>query len=469
MKVVFCTAEVAPFSQAGGLGDVAGSLPKALAALPDVDVTVITPMYGMIDPGEKKLSLTGHAFTVSQNGYDFPLRIWQGQLPGSTVPVYLVENYDLFGYRKQVYPYGDENWELQGFMVFSEACFELLRRLNLKPDVMHAHDWHTASIVTRLYAMRGVDGFFGGTRSVLTIHNLNYQGVYGNTNWLKEGIWLSDALTTVSPNYAREIQTPEFGAGLDWDLREVSQRAAKLSGILNGIDTTFYNPATDAFITRHYDEATYAAGKAQCKEALQVELGLPVDPQTPLIGFVGRLTDQKGVDILVPAMEAMRDHPVQWALLGSGDPAMEARLKDLNRHTERARSYIGFNTAMAQKIYAGADMFVMPSRFEPCGLGQLIALRYGSVPVVRGVGGLVDTVFDVRDDAGRGNGFVFHEYSPGALVHALEAATAAYHDQAGWQALVQRGMHEDHSWGPSALAYRNLYAQLLGVAAGAAG
>jgi len=288
--------------------------------------------------------------------------------------------------------------------------------------------------------------------------------VFGQVNWLKEGIYKADAVTTVSPTYAQEIQSPEFGAGLDPVIRESSQ---KVSGILNGIDTTLYNPATDAFITQHYTAENFIEGKRQCKEALQHELGLPVDPNVPLVGFVGRLADQKGLDILLPAMKAMNDQntPVQWVLLGSGDPKMEEKLKALNASTENIRSYIGFNTAMAQKIYAGSDLFAMPSAFEPCGLGQMIALRYGSVPVVRGVGGLVDTITDLRAQPHRGNGFKFSEYSSDKLQEVIRAALDAFKHKDSWNELVRRGMAEDHSWTTSAEAYQKLYTRLSSPAA----
>ena len=455
MKVVFCSAEVAPFSQAGGLGDVAGSLPKALDALPDVEATVITPMYGMIDTEARNLELTDIAFTLLDYDWTWNFKVWKGTLPNSDVPIYFIDHYELFGYRKAVYPYGEAEWEQQGFFLFSRACLELLRRLNLRPDVLHVHDWHTCPIITEL--RRQPDDFFAFSKTVLTIHNLNYQGTFGNWNWLREGIWQSDAVTTVSPNYAREIQTVEFGAGLDGVMRE---QGAKVSGILNGIDTGSYNPASDAFITKQYDAKSFEKGKALCKEALQVELGLPKKPDVPLVGFVGRLTEQKGVDILLEAMYQLHGENLQFALLGSGDPASETALKALNSDSENMRSFIGFNTAMAMRIYAGCDMFVMPSRFEPCGLGQLISLRYGSVPVVRGVGGLVDTVFDLRADAEKGNGFVFYDYSAQALKDSILAAAGTYADKKAWKALVTRGMQEDNSWGASAKAYRDLYGQL---------
>ncbi len=458
MKIVFCSAEVAPFSQAGGLGDVIGSLPRAISEQ-GADCIVVTPLYGLIDTGARMLDKLDLHFEVQFHGKNYPIEVWKGQLPRSEVPVYFVDNYDLFGSRKQVYPYGQPEWELEGFLVFSQAVFELLRRLNYRPDVLHVHDWHTASVATTLADIRPYDQYFSRTQSVLTIHNLNYQGEFGEVNWLKEGILKADAVTTVSPTYSQEIQTPEFGAKLDPVIREASQ---KVSGILNGIDTQLYNPESDAFITTHYTRNNFAEGKKQCKEALQVEMGLPVDPTAPLIGFIGRLADQKGLDILLPVMKSLDEsgHQVQWVLLGTGDPKMEEALKALNGKSQNIRSYIGFNTAMAQKIYAGSDLFVMPSAFEPCGLGQLISLRYGAVPVVRGVGGLVDTITDVFSDPHRGNGFRFSEYSADKLKETVLAAVEYYRHNPAWPELVTRGMDEDHSWKPSAEAYNALYTRL---------
>ena len=458
MKAVFCSAEVAPFSQAGGLGDVIGSLPRALASL-GMDCAILTPLYGMVNTQEYGIEKTDIAFDVHFHGKNYPIAIWKGVLPRSEVSVYFMDNHDLFGVRQQVYPYGQPEWELEGFLVFSQATFELLRRLNYRPDILHVHDWHTSSVATTLSDIRPFDQYFSRTKSILTIHNIHYQGVFGQVNWLKEGIFKADAVTTVSPTYAQEIQSPEFGAGLDPVIREVSQ---KVSGILNGIDTTLYNPETDVFITKHYSAETFLEGKRQCKEALQHELGLPVNPDVPLIGFVGRLADQKGLDILLPAMRTFIEEglAVQWVLLGSGDPKMEEKLRDLNASTINIRSYIGFNTALAQKIYAGSDLFAMPSAFEPCGLGQMIALRYGSVPVVRGVGGLVDTITDFRAQPHRGNGFKFSEYSSDKLVEVMKVALEAFQHKSSWNELVRRGMAEDHSWFTSAEAYQKLYTRL---------
>lgn len=458
MKIVFCSAEVVPFSQAGGLGDVMGSLPRAISELGHSSI-ILTPMYGFIKPEDHGLQKTDIAYAVNFNGKSYPITIWQGELPRSDVPVYFIDNYELFGARKEVYPYGQPEWELEGFLVFSQATFELLRRLRYRPEVLHVNDWHTASMATTLASIRPYDQYFSRTHSVLTIHNLHYQGMYGDTNWLREGIYRADAVTTVSPTYAQEIQMPEFGAGLDDVMRDCKH---KLAGILNGIDTELFNPETDAFITQHYNIENFAQGKATCKADLQKELDLPIEPDVPVIGFVGRLVDQKGLDILLPVMQELEkaNTPVQFALLGTGDPAMETALKALNAKTKRVRSYVGFSTALAMKIYAGSDMFVMPSAYEPCGLGQMIALRYGSVPVVRAVGGLADTIFDVRTHSTRGNGFLFSDYSAKQLKETILASIEHYQKRQIWHDLIRHGMSEDHSWRPSALAYEQLYSRL---------
>jgi starch synthase len=462
MRVVFCAAEVAPFSQAGGLGDVAGSLPAAIAGLGagrDVQCIVVTPLYNLIDRQAYGLEQSEIAFDIHLGGKNYSIAIWQGRLPNSDVPVYFVENARLFS-RDQVYPYGQPEWELEGFLVFNQVVFELLRRLHYRPDILHVHDWHTASIATTLSDIRAFDQYFSRTFSVLTIHNLSYQGIYGDTNCLRDGILKADAVTTVSPTYAREIRTPRFGAGLEGVIRECGR---KVSGILNGIDTTVYNPATDTLIPARYDDTTFEEGKRACKAALQRELNLPVQPDAPLIGFVGRFVEQKGLNILLPLLQSagFENERFQWALLGSGDPGWERTLSELSAASPRVRVQLGFNPAMARKIYAASDLFVMPSAFEPCGLGQMIALRYGSVPVVHAVGGLADTIVDVRADASLGNGFRFDEYHTDAFRDTLLAAARSCEDPAFRANLIRRGMREDHSWRSRAEEYASLYTRVL--------
>lgn len=459
MRIVFCSAEVAPFSQAGGLGEVIGSLPRALADQ-GVNCSILTPLYGLIDTEAYGLEETGIAFDVNFYGNCYPIQIWKGSLPRSNVSVYFVANHDLFGCRQEIYPYGKPEWELEGFLIFSQAVFELLRRLNYRPDILHIHDWHTASVSTTLSDIRAFDQYFSRTYSVLTIHNLHYQGVYGDINWLKEGIMRTDAITTVSPTYAQEIQMPEFGSGMDDVIRHCQQ---KVSGILNGIDTSFYNPETDPNIACHYNAGSAMSGKTKCKEVLQKELGLPVNPDAPLLSFVGRLVDQKGLDILLPAIEMLvtEGSQAQWVILGNGDPHTEAAVKLLSDKFDTVKSMIDFSVPMAQKLYAASDMFLMPSAFEPCGLGQMIALRYGAVPIVRGVGGLVDTIVDVRLQPHRGNGFKFNEYTETTMREVLTEALNLFQNKRVWKSLVERGMKEDHSWDASSRVYLRLYEGLL--------
>lgn len=470
MNILLCAAEVVPFAKVGGLADVMGSLPKALAEI-DLKPVVVLPRYGSIDPEHWNLTKTPWQYDVELDGQTYPIEVWQGQLPDSgnhTVPVYFIENMALFGSRKDVYPYGQQALEVQSFKLLSKAVFGLMRAMEFYPDVLHLHDWHTAPVAKELAELRQHNPKFKNIRSVFTIHNLAYQGVFDGVNWLKEGLSKADALTTVSPTYAQEIQTPEFGEGLQ-DL--LKSRAGQLHGILNGIDMNLLNPKTDKFLPKSYGPGDFKAGKNACKEALQQEMGLPTDTDSasiPLIGFVSRLVDQKGLDIMLPALEQVAADPsfpkMQWAILGSGEPRYEEGFKALNTKYPHLRTFIGFNLALAQKIYAGSDMFAMPSAFEPCGLGQLIALRYGSVPVVRSVGGLADTVFDIRHDADKGNGFCFKDYTVEAFVQTLKAALTHYENQKQWEVLVNRGLSEDFSWRKSAKTYADLYRSLTPAA-----
>lgn len=459
MKIVLCAAEVVPFAKVGGLADVMGSLPKALAEI-DLAPTVVMPKYGLIDPDKYQLEKTDIAYDVQLDGQTYPVSVWKGTLPGSDVTTYFVDNVEMFG-RDSVYPYGQLEVEIRSFRFLGKALFGLLETINLFPEVLHLHDWHTAPIAVELVEKRQHDKRYENVRSIFTIHNLAYQGVYGDTNWLKEGLRHADALTTVSPTYAREIQTPQFGEGLQ-DL--LVSRSKDLHGILNGIDMALLNPKTDHFIAQHYDAREFVGPKAACKEAIQKELGLPVEPETPMIGFVSRLVDQKGLDIMMPAIhmvnEKLGGKGFQFAILGSGEPRYEEQFKQLNEQYPHIRTFIGFNLALAQKIYSGSDFFAMPSAFEPCGLGQMIALRYASIPVVRSVGGLADTVFDVRSDKEKGNGFVFSDYTPEAFADTILAALEYYKNQSAWLDLVRRSLSEDFGWQRSAKTYQDLYASL---------
>jgi starch synthase len=465
VRVVFCAAEVAPFAKVGGLGDVVGSLPKALAKI-GVSSTVVMPRYGCIDPQEAQLEATDYHFDVHMPAGPEHVEVWKTRLPGSEVPLYLLENARYFAARTEIYPYDRMQWEAEGYLLLGKALFELLPLLGQQPpDILHLHDWHTAYVVTELGEVQERHPFYRNTRSVLTLHNLAYQGGMSNINWLREGIRMADMVTTVSPTYAKEIKTPPNGFGLE---PELIRRGDHLVGILNGIDETFFNPQTDPFIPERYTSQNATIGKGICKEAIQLELGLPLAPDIPLIGMVTRLVEQKGLDLMLPIMDQLLTLPAQWVILGSGEAKYEEAFLKLNSQTDHFRCYVGYHTALAQKIYAGSDIFLMPSRFEPCGLGQMIALRYGSVPVVRSTGGLVDTVCDIRDDNYEfGTGFRFEAYEPAALLSELAQAISYYGDETTWRHLIKNGMAEDFSWEQSAKAYKDVYLRALkGVAAG---
>ncbi len=460
LNVVFCSAEVAPFAKVGGLGDVVGSLPKALAEQ-GVQASVMMPRYGMIEPEAFGFDKIKTRFNVWFEGKEELVSIWKGTLPGSdTVTVYLLEHEFWFADNPAVYPIGQTDYEVGRFRFFSQAVLEGLEALDIQPDVIHVHDWHTAMIPALLAQEKNL--YFSDTRTVLTIHNLAYQGWHDNRNYLVEGIWSADWITTVSPTYAQEIQTAEYGCGLDSLLRDSAQR---LQGIVNGIDMERFNPQTDSAIVQHYDVSSVEAGKARCKIDLQQAIGLPVESEVSLFGFVSRLVDQKGLDILLPVLmdtfettSALAES--QWVILGSGEQYYESALRILAKRFPQVAVQIGFDTGLAQRIYAGSDFFLMPSRFEPCGLGQLIAMRYGSIPVVRATGGLADTVIDVTKNPEKGTGVCFDTYDSSALKQALQTAIGYYKDRAAWRKFRQNAMVADFSWETSAKAYCAIYNNL---------
>jgi starch synthase len=478
MDVLFVAAEVAPFSKTGGLGDVAGALPQALAARGH-RVLVFTPRHGVVDPVAHRLEPL--PFSVQAGGEVGGLWVARGP-----APVFFLEHERFFGHRQGIYSepgheYGDN---AQRFAFFCRAALALPGLVGFRPRILHLHDWHAALAAWLLRHEppgAGDEPWVGEARSVLTIHNLAHQGVFpkemvpevglpwsvfrydgmefhDRLNFLKGGLTFADVLTTVSPTYAREILTPEQGEGLDPLLRH---RASDLHGILNGIDAAAWDPARDPHLPAHFSRG-HLAGKARCKAWLQRELGLPVRPGVPLAVLVGRLADQKGIDIALAALPELLAQDVQVAVLGTGRPDYERALERLDRERpERMRVRTRFDEGLAHRMEAGADLFLMPSRFEPCGLNQMYSLRYGTVPVVRAVGGLADTVEDF-DGKSRGTGFVFQEYSPGALLTAVRRALDVYRDQAGWSALVDRGMAQDNSWGQRAERYETLYRRIAG-------
>ena len=472
MKVLFVAAEVDPWIKTGGLADVAGALPAALRATGH-DVRVVMPRYRALRESGVAMEGPLAASFLSVGDRAEELRVWR--LPASDTPLYLLDVPAAFE-RAAIYGEGDDH---RRFILFARgvlACMQHLREVEgWHPDVVHCHDWHAALVpnyIRTYYAYT-----FGHVATVFTIHNLAYQGacapgaaalaglseagmienglgprIAGSFNFMARGILNSDMISTVSPTYAREIMTADYGEGLDALLRA---RRDRVSGILNGIDTAVFDPETDARIAAPYS-ASDPAGKGACKAALQREFGLAEVADRPVLGVVSRLVEQKGLDLLDDAMPwLLRETNAQVVLLGAGRAQLE---DDYRRHAaahpDRVGVRIGFDAALAQRVYAGSDAFVMPSRFEPCGLGQMIALRYGSVPIVRSTGGLADTV---REGPG-GNGFVFHPYDARHCADAVRRAVTAYRDRAGWAALRARGMREDNSWAHAAGEYARLYA-----------
>jgi starch synthase len=483
LKILFVSSEVVPFAKTGGLADVAGSLPKALATvvnhgLPHHDVRVVMPRYKMIEDARY---LTD--FPVWFAGRHHEAIIRQREIEAhfqgahQTIPVYMIDNYQYY-YRDGIYAFDDE---AERFGFFCQAVLELLPRLNWQPDVIHCNDWQTGLIPLFLKTRYREDPFFRRTATVFTIHNLQYQGnfpeetlsildlgaeylrpeeleFYGNVSFIKAGIQYADVLNTVSRTYAREIQTAEYGQRMEGVLR---QRSHELYGIINGINYHEFDPKTDPRLHRNYDAAE-AEHKKENKYALQRELNLPVR-EVPVLGLITRLADQKGLDLIAEIIDELMRLDLQVVVLGSGDQRYEDMFREMKtRYPQKVGVHIGFNAVLAQRIYAGADMFLMPSRFEPCGLGQLISLRYGTIPIVRETGGLADTINEYDPATGDGNGFSFQEYNSRALYSAIARALKLYRDdQEAWGRMVRNAMEMDFSWARSAVEYLQLYQDAL--------
>jgi starch synthase len=484
MKLYGVASEVHPFAKTGGLADVVGALSKALRRRGH-EVRIALPLYRQVDRSRWSLVPTTTRVVVPLGSERWEARVWEATLPSSDVLVYFIEQAALFD-RDGLYQDGGVDYpdNLRRFSVFSQAALSLLTTLDWQPELLHGHDWQTALALAHLTwgSWRTPPGATDLAR-IFTVHNLAYQGVFPKAQWpltglpeeafaiegleyyqqvncLKGGLLAADLVTTVSPTYAQDIQTPEFGCGLDGVLR---RRHHELIGILNGIDVEEWDPATDPAIAARYS-ADHPAGKALCKLALQRRRRLP-EVQELLIGMVQRLAEQKGMDLVIQAAEELMRLPVQLVVLGTGDPVYHQRLEQLAaQFPQRLSVHLGFDAALAHQIEAGADAFLMPSRFEPCGLNQLYSMRYGTVPIVRRVGGLADTVTDVtqatRADR-TATGFLFEEYTPRALIEAVKRAVTAFRDQALWTSLMQAGMRQDFSWDRSARAYEAVYARAL--------
>ncbi|QDU27541.1 Glycogen synthase [Anatilimnocola aggregata] len=482
MNILFVSSEVTPYAKTGGLADVCGSLPIELNKLGH-NVAVMMPAYRQTKghPGIEPLNIK---FDVPIGNKIVRGRLLRSTLPNSEVPIFFIEQDDYFD-RPELYRHKGEDFKdnCERFAFFCRAALEAIRILKLDVEVIHCHDWQTCLIPAYLHIEYAHCHGYETIGSLLTIHNLAYQGIfwhwdmlltgldwkyfnwhqmefYGKLNLLKTGLTFADGLNTVSPTYAQEIQTDPLGCGLEGVLQS---RADVLCGIVNGVHYAEWDPAHDTHLPYKYDVSNWQSGKAACKSALQAELGLPVSPRTPVIGLVGRLSEQKGWDLVTDLMRRwVREVDVQWAILGTGEMQYHDILAQLAReYPHRVGLRLDFNEGMSHRIEAGSDIFLMPSRYEPCGLNQLYSLKYGTVPVVRATGGLKDTVADANDEnlwQQRATGFSFDNYSTHDMEVALGRALNAYHHQPEkWQQIVETGMKQDWSWRKSALEYVELY------------
>ncbi|MBX7100381.1 MAG: glycogen synthase [Myxococcaceae bacterium] len=482
MRLLYLTSEMAPFAKTGGLADVMGALPKQLHRMGH-NVQVFLPAYASIDrkkyPFQKADGLEPLDLSLGQHRYRITYATVQ--VPGSSLRVHLVQCPALYG-RPGIYSSAPD--EHRRFLALSYAALEACRQVGFAPDVVHCNDWQTALVPMALKTIYARDPVLGRARSLLTIHNLMYQGAFpgdvvndtrlmpavdrfhqdqlkaGVVNFLLHGVLYADGITTVSPTYSREIQTPEHGAGLDHLLR---QRSSTVVGVLNGVDYSEWSPETDRLIPHHFS-ADDLSGKERDKEVLLGKLGLPYQPGVPVLGVVSRLASQKGLDLLLDVIPwVLQRHGVQLVVLGNGDKRLAGRFTTL-QHTfpRQVCFYEGFSNELAHLIEAGADIFLMPSRYEPCGLNQLYSLRYGTVPVVHKTGGLADSVqlFDPR--TGTGTGFPFDQHDQPGLRWGIEAALRVYQDRPAWRQLQKNGMAQDFSWEKQARLYERLYAQIQG-------
>ena len=499
LRVLVASAEVAGFAKTGGLADVAAALPRALAGRGN-QVAVVMPFYTAVRRAGVPIERTGIVLPVPMGSRVLACRLFRSHLPGSDVPVYLVEHQPFFerddpaqgrglyqqtmggGYRAD-YPDNAER-----FVFFARAVLELVPHLGFAPDVIHANDWQTGLVPVFLAEAYRTQPGYQRARSVFTIHNIAYQGIFGRDvlnltglpgwlfnpsqlefhgflNFLKAGVVFADAVTTVSPTYAREIQTAEFGCSLEGLLAGLH---GKLSGIVNGCDYEQWDPARDRHIAARYTAETVFERKPLCKADLQRRFNLPEDPKAPVLGMIARLVTQKGIDLTLSAAPGFLDLGCQMVFLGEGDREFHDQLQAFrDRHPDRVAIYLGFNEVLAHVIEAGADLFLMPSRYEPCGLNQMYSLRYGTPPVVRQTGGLADTVVNATEENladGRTTGFSFGEYTARALYETVKWALGLYRDRpADFQQIIRTAMAQDWGWGRSAAAYETLYRKVAGL------
>lgn len=478
MKIMFVSAEVAPFSKVGGLADVMGSLPKVLEKMGH-EVAIFTPLHGCIDQTKYNIQeIPNSKLTIDYSYGQYFFNLKMAKLPDTNINVFFLDNSKYFAPFDEIYPRCiDTRYEHERFIAFSHASIEYARLLNFKPDIIHSNDWHTAMIPVYMKVNYKDDPFFKGTKNFFSIHNIAYQGQwfddllyfaqldhqkvwncwglehFGMLNWMKGAINYSDKIVVVSPKYAEEIKTYEGGHGLDWTLNHNSD---KLLGILNGVDYSVYNPAMDKYIEKNYD-IKHIEYKEANKKAVLEKFGLPYVEGKPLIAVVSRLVEQKGFDLFSPVCEELKALDAQFIILGTGAKHYEDMLRYLNITSTNIRAKIEFSAQLSNLMYAGADMFLMPSAFEPCGLSQLISLKYGTVPIVRATGGLEDTITGYPME--NGNGFKFWNYSSDAMMDCIRYALRIYKDKKDWSQIVKNAMKADFSWDKSAQKYVDAYSE----------
>ena len=479
-KVLFAASECVPFIKTGGLADVCGALPKEFDKQ-YWDIRVVIPFYSCIpEHFRNECEYVTHFYmncgTYIQNKY---VGIFRYEMDG--IKYYFIDNQEYFNC---VVPYGDIRYDIEKFVFFDKAVLSMLKQINFQPDIIHCHDWQTGFIPVYLRTEFQADMFYWGMKSIMTIHNLKFQGVWDkqtmmglsgfpadlftpdklefhkDANMLKGGLVYADYVTTVSDTYAGEIQTPYYGEGLDGLLRA---RHFDMQGIVNGIDYQVYDPATDPKIYVNYDASTFRKKKPANKERLQQELGLAVDKKKFMIGLISRLTDQKGLDLINYVIDRIADDYTQFVVIGTGEPEYENMFRHYAwKYGDRISANICYSDELAHKLYAAADAFLMPSRFEPCGLTQLISFRYGTVPIVRSTGGLRDTVEPYNEYAHTGDGFAFTNYNGEEMLGIINYAKHIYFDcKKDWNKMIDRGMANDYSWNSSKHKYEDLYNYLI--------
>ncbi|QKE75174.1 glycogen synthase GlgA [Arthrobacter citreus] len=473
VNVLYIVSECVPFVKSGGLADVAGALPKYLNKL-NMNVRVMLPFYSLIPAKYREEARLVKELSINLGWRKQYCGLFELKVEGTTY--YFIDNEYYFN-RDKLYGHYDDG---ERYAFFSLAAIECIKELDFIPDVIHCHDWHTAMIPFFMKEYDALKDINPKMKSVFTIHNLQFQGVFSKVvmddilgideqyfsddylkfydciNFMKAGIISSDIVTTVSPTYKEEIKHEFFGEQLDGLLREQDH---KLFGIVNGIDETIYNPATDQKIHANYDEFTIE-NKAENKLKLQESLALKTDENIPVIAMVSRLTSQKGIDLITHVFPQIMDHNVQVIILGTGEEEFENFFKAMeHNYYDKVRAYIGFDESFAHQIYAGADLFLMPSLFEPCGLGQLIAMKYGCVPIVRETGGLNDTVQSYNEETKSGNGFTFTNFNAHDMLHTIERGLSVYEDKKNWKSVRKNAINRDSSWLKSAKEYAKLYMQ----------